>query len=170
MEFPTDYRIAALADAAILARFNQALIRDEGHRNRMTLPELEERMRGWLGGEYEAVIFSEGGCDLGYALYRRDPEWTYLRQFYVRPEYRRKGVGRTAMRWLFENRWKGAPRLRVEALVGNAPALAFWRAVGFRDYCLTLELEPATASQGVGAQGWGCCGLTPARRAPGTGR
>jgi hypothetical protein len=31
--------------------------------------------------------------------------------------------------------------VRVEVLVGNAVGVAFWRSVGFRDYCLTLELE-----------------------------
>jgi hypothetical protein len=30
---------------------------------------------------------------------------------------------------------------RGEVLVGNTAGVAFWRAVGFRDYCVTLELE-----------------------------
>jgi ribonuclease HI len=38
---------------------NYQLIHDEGHRNPMTIQELEERMRAWLAsGEYEAVLFS----------------------------------------------------------------------------------------------------------------
>lgn len=36
------------------------LIQDEGHRNRMTVAELEQRMRGWIAGEYRAVIFEAG--------------------------------------------------------------------------------------------------------------
>ncbi len=32
-------------------------------------------------------------------------------------------------------------RIRVEILVVNASGIAFWRAVLFQDYCLTLELE-----------------------------
>jgi hypothetical protein len=35
-------------DCALLAELNHRLILDEGHRNRMTVPELEQRMRGWL--------------------------------------------------------------------------------------------------------------------------
>jgi hypothetical protein len=31
---------------ALLAELNHQLIRDEGHRNRMTVPELKRRMRG----------------------------------------------------------------------------------------------------------------------------
>jgi hypothetical protein len=36
---------AAVDDVPLLAAMNSRLIRDEGHRNPMTLPELEERMR-----------------------------------------------------------------------------------------------------------------------------
>lgn len=64
-------RFAADSDLDLLAEWNYQLIQDEGHRNPMTVPELRERMRDWLAGEYQAMIF--------------------------------------------------------------------WRAVGFKDYCLTLE-------------------------------
>jgi len=39
-------------------------------------------------------------------------------------------------------------RLTVSVLVNNAAAVAFWRAVGYRDYCLTMEILPdATPTQ-----------------------
>jgi len=41
-----DYRFATSDDAPMLAVMNQQLILDEGHRNRMTVPELEHRMAG----------------------------------------------------------------------------------------------------------------------------
>ena len=135
------YRRATIADAAALAAMNWQLIRDEGHRNPMTVAELTARMAGWLGGEYEAVLFEEAGASAGYALYRRDPEYIYLRQFYVCPECRRLGVGRAAVAWLWRHAWDES-RVRVEVLVGNAVGVAFWRSVGFADYALTLELEP----------------------------
>ena len=139
-----EFRDATPADAAVLADLNRQLVRDEGHRNRMTLPELEERMAGWLAGEYRAVLFLDGGRVLGYTLFRFEPEFVYLRQFFVRPEDRRRGVGRAAMTWLREHAWRGVPRVRLEVLVGNQIGAAFWRAVGFRDYCVTLEWEAPT--------------------------
>jgi GNAT superfamily N-acetyltransferase len=135
------YRFATLEDVTALAALNQALIRDEGHRNWMTAAELELRMADWLGGEYQAVLFEESGQTAGYALFRRDPDYIYLRQFFVSPEYRRRGVGRAALDWLREHAWAEQYRVRVEVLVGNAAGVAFWRAAGFRDYCVTLELE-----------------------------
>jgi GNAT superfamily N-acetyltransferase len=141
-----EYRRATVADAPLLASMNGQLIRDEGCRNRMTAPELEARMTGWLGGgDYEAVLFEEAGTALGYALFRREPEHVYLRQFFVRPDCRRRGVGRSAIGWLGRNAWHGS-RVRIDVLVGNVAGLAFWRAVGFADYCLTLEHEGGDTS------------------------
>jgi GNAT superfamily N-acetyltransferase len=121
---------------------NRQLIADEGHRNALTLPELEVRMAGWLAGEYRAVLFEDGGEVIGYALFRREPEFVYLRQIFVRAGHRRKGVARDALAWLRANVWADAPRVRIDVLVGNAGAIAFWRAVGFSDYCLTMEWDP----------------------------
>ncbi len=81
-------RKAAEADVGLLAEFNRQLIEDEGHRNRMTLPELEERMRTWLRNEYEAAIFEEHGVLMAYALYRQDSDSIYLRQFFVGRQHR----------------------------------------------------------------------------------
>jgi GNAT superfamily N-acetyltransferase len=102
--------------------------------------ELEQRMRHWLEGEYQAVLFEDGQGTAGYALYRREAEGVYVRQFFVRPERRRQGIGRTAWAWLCENLWRESPRIRLDVLVGNAAGIQFWRSVGFEDYCLTMEV------------------------------
>lgn len=135
------YRFATQEDVLLLANMNQQLIRDEGHRNKMTLPQLQDRMSVWLQGEYTAVIFNKGKETVGYALYRNDPEWIYLRQLFVKTEVRRKGVGRTVISWLKKNAWKEAKIIRVEALIDNPEGISFWKAVGFKDYCVTLEME-----------------------------
>jgi len=135
------FRLAATSDAAVLAGMNHELIRDEGHRNRMTVAELEIRMRGWLEDEYRAVIFEWDGDPAGYALFRNEAEFIYLRQFFVCRDSRRKGIGREAMQWLMTHVWNGAARIRLEVLVGNVAGIAFWRAIGFSDYALTMERE-----------------------------
>ena len=77
------FRHATSVDCAMLAELNQLLIRDEGHRNKMTVPELEQRMKGWLASEYAAVLFENDGEVVAYALYREQPEEIYLRQLFV---------------------------------------------------------------------------------------
>jgi GNAT superfamily N-acetyltransferase len=135
------FRYANPGDAALLAPLNAQLIRDEGHRNPMTVPQLAERMKQWLHTDYQAVLFEN--CDglIGYALFRHEPEFVYLRQLLVRPEFRRRGIGREAIAWLWHNAWDSNARVRLDVLVGNALGQAFWRAVGFRDYCITMEME-----------------------------
>ena len=108
----------------------------------MTVSELEERMRDWLSGEYRATIFEDGGEVVAYALFREQPEEIYLRQFFVVRHRRRQGLGRRAWELLRSQVWPKTKRLTVDVLVSNTNGHAFWRAMGYRDYCLTLEILP----------------------------
>jgi GNAT superfamily N-acetyltransferase len=129
-------------DSPLLAQLNQQLIQDEGHRNRMTLTELERRMRGWLTNEYRAVLYEDGGEVVAYALFREQEQEIYLRQLLVVPDRRRQGIGRRAVEILRSQVWPKTKRLTADVLVTNHSALAFWRAVGYQDYALTLEIMP----------------------------
>jgi len=144
---PLNFRFATEADCPRLAELNHQLIRDEGHRNRMTVPELEERMRRWLGSEYRAVLFERGGEAVAYALFRVAPDGIYLRQFFVQRQCRRQGVGRAAVDCLVTRVFPPGLRVTVEALVHNRPAHDFWRAVGFQDYAVTLEMLRDNSNQ-----------------------
>lgn len=110
----------------------------------MTVPELEQRMKGWLAAEYVAILFEEGGNVVVHALYREQPQEIYLRQLFVARDRRREGIGRKAIEILRTEIWPKDKRLTVDVLVHNTGAIAFWRAVGYKDYCLTLEIMPAT--------------------------
>jgi GNAT superfamily N-acetyltransferase len=138
--FTMRYRFATAADVPLLAEMNRQLIQDEGHRNRMSLAELEQRMNGWLKGEYKAVLFENDGGAVGYALYKQETDHVYLRQFFVEADQRRKGIGSAAVAWLLSNAWRQSPRIQLDVLVGNSAGIAFWRSLGFVDYCTTMEL------------------------------
>jgi predicted acetyltransferase len=135
------FRPATVNDSALLAELNHQLIRDEGHRNKMPVLELEQRMRDWLAFGYHAVIFEQASAIIAYALYREQPEEIYLRQLFVAREQRRKGIGRKAVEILRAKIWPTNKRLTVDVLIQNTAAVAFWRAVGYQDYCLTLEIK-----------------------------
>ena len=92
-----NFRRATLKDSAALAELNHQLIHDEGHRNPMAVPELAQRMRGWLASEYAVVIFEKGAEMVAYALYREQPEEIHLRQLFVARNQRRRGIGRQAV-------------------------------------------------------------------------
>jgi GNAT superfamily N-acetyltransferase len=136
------FRPATEKDCPRLAGWNHQLIRDEGHRNRMSVAELEERMLGWLGSEYQAVIFEEDGDWVAYALFREESEEIYLRQFFVVPDRRGRGIGCRAVEILRSQVWPKGKRLTVEVLAANGRGAAFWRRAGYKDYSLKLEILP----------------------------
>ena len=136
------FRAASLNDCPRLAELNHQLIRDEGHRNQMTVSKLEQRMRGWLSGGYRAVIYEDGGEVVAYALYREEAEEIYLRQLFVVRHRRSQGIGRRAVEILRSQIWPKTKRLTVEVLVANKRAVSFWRSVGYTDYALSLEILP----------------------------
>ena len=142
-----DCRLATIDDVPLLARMNRELVEDEQHRNRFRSDAwLEKRMSSFLAGDYTAVIFELDGEAVAYALFRDHPDHDdtlYLRQIFVRRERRRQGVGRTAVRMLRGQIWPQDKRITTEVLVGNQVARQFYAAVGFRPYCMELEMAPA---------------------------
>jgi RimJ/RimL family protein N-acetyltransferase len=141
------FRTATQADIPELAILNAALIHDEGHRSRLTVAELETRMRRFFDEGHVSVLFIDDGKTVGYALYRIDDDGVYLRQFFIAAYARRKGLGREAVQWLCENVWQNADRVTLQVLLDNQRGIDFWRAVGFADYCLTMERRPVTTEQ-----------------------
>lgn len=136
------HRVATADDCPRLAELNRELIRDEGHRNRMTIPELEQRMRGWIAQEHRAVIFEDEAEIVAYVLFREETEEIYLRQLFVVAHRRGQGLGRRAVEILRSQLWPPNKRLTVAALTSNEKAIRFWHSVGFQDYALSLEIMP----------------------------
>jgi ribosomal protein S18 acetylase RimI-like enzyme len=99
--------------------------------------EPRNRMRDWVSGAYNAALFVEIEV-LGYALWRNEEEFSYIRHFYIQRGFRRKGVGTEAFRLLVSTYWQGS-LLRLEVLSGNLDAQHFWQSLGFKQYCITLE-------------------------------
>lgn len=151
-EMRTQYRFATLDDVPLLARMNRELAEDERHRNRSRpLVWFEERMRSFLIGGYRAVLFERDGQVVAYALYAdlTDSDTIYLRHLFVERGRRRQGIGREVMRLLMREVWPRNRRLTVEVLVGNKAALAFYRAVGYHEYSIELEI-PASERDKAG--------------------
>ena len=125
---------------------NRRLIEDEKSANLMDLEELRERMRGWLGSTYHAVLFEHTKEIIGYTLYRvenetfRERQVVFLRQFFIERAYRRRGLGREAVAGLKQH-FFGNALLRLEVLTTNPDGLAFWQSLGFKPYAVTMGLE-----------------------------
>jgi len=141
-------RSARDSDLVLLAQMNRRLIEDEGSRNPMSVPQLQERLRGWLTEGYQARLIVEGDdAVVGYAIYRvladdyyPEQQYVYLRQLYVERGARRRGNGRRAMALLCDEFPAGAT-VALDVLTSNPVGEAFWRSLGFAPYCTTLHLK-----------------------------
>lgn len=138
------WREATADDCPLLGTLNHQLIQDENHRCSLNEEELAGRMKGFLAGDYTAVLFDFDGQTVAYALFHPfEEEDLYLRQFFVARTHRRQGIGRTAVRLLFQKIFPPNRRVVVTALSANERALAFWSAVGFAEYCISFERQPS---------------------------
>lgn len=134
---------ATPADIPQLAVLNRQLMEDEAHPYMLDLPELADRMARWIAGEYRVLVFRQGGEVCGYAVWRVEDRGAYLRHFFICRDRRRRGLGRAAFAALRRDALPKAMPVQLEAAIWNTDAIAFWRAVGFKDFGLTLEMKPA---------------------------
>lgn len=133
---------ATRAEPPLLAELNRQLDEDEPHAYPLPISALTERMTRWIEtGEYEVLLFRRGERVVGYAAWRIEDRGAYLRHFFICRDQRRQGVGRAAMKLLCRDRFPKDRPIQVEATIWNTTAIAFWHAIGFRDFGLSMELK-----------------------------
>ena len=133
-------RPATTADLDALASMNKQLIEDEQHDNPMTLPQLKERMEGFLEGDYTALICVDSADNIvGYALVNQAAKSFYLRQFFICRGERRKGYGRRFFHMLLKH--LNTDTIDIEVLTGNEAGKAFWESLGFKPRSVYMRYE-----------------------------
>jgi [ribosomal protein S18]-alanine N-acetyltransferase len=71
---------------------------------------------------------------LGFAITRFGDERAHLILLAVQPAHQRRGVGRRLVEWLVHSALvAGMSSIHVELRASNAPALAFYRSLGFSE-------------------------------------
>ena len=110
--------------------------------------ELEARFSGWLGSEWQVVLLEYGEVVIGYGIYRLQPDSyfpertvVYVRQYFIRREYRGQGLGRAGFELMVEELFPSPCRILLEALASNPSGLAFWQHLGFHPYSIALVRE-----------------------------
>lgn len=121
-------RLATTRDAAAMASMSRALI-EVGLNWRYTPP----RIAALIGDrDNVALVACDGASIEAFAVMRFGDETAHLILLGVQPARQRQGVGRRLVAWLVESaRVAGMASIGVELRAGNAPALAFYRALGF---------------------------------------
>jgi GNAT superfamily N-acetyltransferase len=131
-------------DAALLGSMNLALSTDEGGMPVGQLSVYVERMERWLRlGQYNAALATIDEVPVAYVLWRDDPDYgdIFVRQFFVRREYRGTGLGRRLFADAVGQFWQSNP-LRLDVYDSNPRGRAFWEAVGFEPYSRLMRRAP----------------------------
>lgn len=118
-------------DAEKLAELNKQLIEDEKSDNKMSLCELQDRMKSFLETDYTAYLFMEDNRIIGYALVNTRAEPLYLRQFFIARNFRRNHKGRRAFELLLDE--LKTDKIDLEVLSWNEAGLKFWQSCGFAE-------------------------------------
>lgn len=129
-------------EAAVLAELNRQLDEDEPHPYPLPMSALSERMARWIdSGAYDVLLFRRGARVTGYTAWRVEDRGAYLRHFFICRDQRRQGWGRAAMQLLRRDVFPKDLPVQIEASIGNKAGIAFWHAIGFEEFGLSMELK-----------------------------
>jgi GNAT superfamily N-acetyltransferase len=131
-------RAASTEDVPLILSFIKELA--EYERLSHEVVATEDSLREWLFGEQpvaEVLIGEHAGEAAGFSLFFHNfstflgKPGIYLEDLYVRPEFRRAGVGRALLVHLARlARERDCGRLEWSVLDWNEPAIGFYRGIG----------------------------------------
>jgi ribosomal protein S18 acetylase RimI-like enzyme len=104
----------------------------------MDVAQLAERMTGWLQAEYQGYLVIINENIAAYCLYRDDDKYYYLRHLYVDRGFRRQGIATQLLDWMYARVWTDK-RVRLDVLIHNKTAIAFYQKYGFEIRVLSME-------------------------------
>jgi ribosomal protein S18 acetylase RimI-like enzyme len=158
---PTGYRLASAADVDIdeLRRLDDELRQDvPGTRGWVNDPDefLEQTVRSPLfhPATFLVAVEEAGGVSAGLVRVAVAPRWAKLGLVGVRPEHRRRGLGRALVAAAFRPLQDVGVRLVLaEADAANEPARALLTGFGARRTGGTFELVRTPSQRGVRGSG-----------------
>ncbi len=140
-------RHATLGDVPALAEMNRMLRQDELSPRTKDLVWLTERMQDWITKQvYTVVVMERGEEMIGYVTFRTEPDLVhpneqhlFLRQFFIKPVYRRRGIGQAMFNRVEKEFFPQGVNITLEVLNGNIQGRSFWEALGFEAFSVTYR-------------------------------
>ena len=134
-------RIGSIDDIEELVIMNIALRTDEEIDNVMTNSEVKERMVGFITGkEYKAYILEINEKSIvGYGLIDITRNPIYLRQLFIKKEYRNKGFGKLIINEIMKI--NNSNSIDIEVMYWNEEAIKFYDNIGFKKRYLGMRQE-----------------------------
>ena len=103
-------------------------------------------MMGWMTEGWTILIILKDARTVGYCLFRRmSDEYfphqveIYVRQFFVNPQHRSRGIGQAAFQEIMREWLPADAQVMVDALETNPRGRRFWEKLGFRPQYTNLQ-------------------------------
>ena len=124
----------------VLLGMNKNLIEDEKYDRPLKEDKLIERWNSFLTQtKYKVFLFKINSDIIGYAVVHINQEPLYLRHFFIKRKYRRKGHGTECFNKLL-SRLK-TTEIDLDVMSWNKPGLKFWISLGFTERCKLLTIN-----------------------------
>jgi len=91
-----------------------------------------DNLRAEMESSHRFWIAAAGGCDVAFMSGYREGDTIWLKKIYVDPACKGQGIGRALIETL-ENAFLPAAEIRLLVNPENAPAMAFYRHMGFQE-------------------------------------
>jgi ribosomal protein S18 acetylase RimI-like enzyme len=126
-----DLVAATVNEIDILTEMNIQLRIDEEMDNTMSEKTVYNRMKEFLiSNDYDVFIIVVDKADVGYVLVESTSTPLYLRQLFIKKEFRQNGYGRLTLSAILE--FYSVDQIDLEVMSWNQSAIKFYENFGFK--------------------------------------
>jgi RimJ/RimL family protein N-acetyltransferase len=127
-------------DKDILLKMNKQLMEDEQFDRILSDEILSNKWDEFLTDDkFTVVLFLIDDDITGYAIVQTDLKPLYLRHFFIKREFRRKGYGRESFNAMLE--FLNTNEIDLDVMSWNERGMKFWESLGFTERCRMMTLK-----------------------------
>ena len=128
-------------DIAELSVLNKQLREDEKIDNKMTDEEITQRMEFFITGQvYKVHVLENQEKEIiGYCVLDITREPNYMRQLFVKSQYRNHGYGKLLLKKVMEE--YQLKEIDLEVMLWNESAIRFYEHIGFKSRYIGMRLS-----------------------------
>lgn len=122
-----------------LVEMNLQLVADEQFDRPRPRDLLIRRWQKFFDLQLRVLLFRTGSTTVGYALVDEEKCPVYLMHFFIKKEFRRKGIGRRAFDLLMDK--LAVTELDLDVMVWNERGRVFWKSLGFAERTIGMTIR-----------------------------
>jgi len=135
------FRLATINDLAELSVLNKQLREAERTDNEMSDEEITKRMESFITGQvYKVHVLENPEKEIiGYCVLDITREPKYMRQLFVKSQYRNNGYGKLLLKKVMEEYL--LKEIDLEVMQWNESAIRFYEHIGFKSRYIGMRLS-----------------------------